>query len=466
MAQNNRQLAVSVLEEIGGTENVEEAFHCMTRLRFRLRDSAKADLEKIKSIQGVLGAQFAEDTLQVVIGPSVGDVYKELVKTGGLKEGAKAAESHDRQEKSENKKAVKRIPEEILNTFSNSMTPLVPLFVAMGMMNIVASVLGPAGLNIAAESDIYKDFYYAAQAIVYFLPVFVAITASKHFGANSMISVALAGAMLYPDMIEALSADGGFTIYGIPAANAAYGGQVIPVLLIVWAQAHLEKLLNKLIPNSLKVIGTGFLTLVLMLPLTFCVFGPAGVYLSSALSNILFGLYDIAGPVETALLCAGVPFLTAFGYGRPIFFATMIILMSSGVEYSYMPVAMVLNNFIIMGITAGYAVKAGAAEKRKLGVTCLVSSAFGGVSEPALFGIILKNPKTYPVCVISGLAGGFYLGLMRVGYYQFGPSNVLSVLGFIGGDGASNMANGCIASAICFAAAFVGMLVVFKEKQE
>lgn len=461
----SKKIAELVLEQVGGEENVKRVYHCMTRLRLSLKDESIVDLEKLKAVDGVMGAQFREDLLQVIIGTTVDDVYREFLKLGDFKEQEVIKEKSDEGKKT--KLSANGIGNAILNAFSNSMGPLVPLFVTLGMVNVVAALIGPTVLKLVSDtSDIYNNFYFVGQAIIYALPIFVAVTASKHFGTNVYISLTLAVLMIYPNLVEALAGEAGFTIYGISAPNVTYDSQIIPILLVVWIQSYVEKLLNKIIPDSLKVIGVGFMTVVIMLPLEFLVLGPVGYYIGSALVAVVLGLYQIAGPVETMVVCAVIPFLTAFGVGRPIFFACLSVLLSNGSEFAYMPIAMVLNNFLAMGIALGYFIKEQSADKKQLGITCFISTLVGGVSEPALFGIILPNKKTYLPIVISGALSGLYLGIMHVGYYQFGPSNILSVLGFISPEGGMNFIHGCIAAGIAFVASLVTMLVLYKKEEK
>jgi PTS system beta-glucosides-specific IIC component len=203
-----------------------------------------------------------------------------------------------------------------------------------------------------------------------------------------------------------------------------------------------------------------------MLPVSFIVLGPLGNYVGVALTNGVIALRVIAGPLETMVVTALMPFLTAFGIGRPIFFACMTILMSTGQEYAFMPIAMVLNNWIIMGLSLGYMVRSKNLQQKQLGVTCFASNFLGGVSEPALFGILLPNKKLFLPVIIGGALGGLYLGIMNVGYFQMGASNFLSVMGFVGGEGSSNFIHGCIASGICLVATFASTLILFKEEKE
>lgn len=456
---DKKQIANDVLKKVGGAENINSVYHCMTRLRFKLKDESLVNLEQVKTIDGVMGAQFKEGLLQVIIGTSVDDVYRELIQLGNISEEHGIEEDNTAIEK---QFSIKNIGVGIVNAFSNSMGPLVNLFVALGMINTVAIIIGPTFLKLVSESsDIYNNFYQVGQAIIYFLPIFVAITASKYFKANTFISVALAAVMLYPAWIELMASEGGYTIYGIQVANVSYDSQIVPIILTVFVQSYVEKVLNKIIPDYLKVIVTGVLTLSIMLPIEFLVLGPIGYYIGSTLVNFVLGLYAVAGPVETMIVSALCLFLTAFGIARPIFFACMAVLFEAGSEAAFLPYTMVIQNFTVMGIALGYAIKEREAAKRQTGISCLISAVLGGVSEPALFGIVLPNKKTYLPVLISGAIAGLYAGFTHVTYYQFG----YSVLGFISADGTANFVNGLIASVIAFITALAAMLLLYKKSK-
>lgn len=459
----NRDIANAVLEQVGGRENIDTVLHCMTRLRFKLKDYGIVELSEIKGIKGVLGAQMAEDSLHVIIGTTVADVYQELIAITGMSPRETLEENLD-QPGQKGKRTSKNVITGVLNTFSEIMTPLIPLFVAMGMANVIAVLIGPSFLGLVEEtSNLYTNFYYIYQTILYFLPIFVAVSAAKTFRCNTMLAVTVTAFLLLPDMIAALSAETGYAVYGIPASNVTYSGTVIPALLIVWALAYVEKLFKKIVPNAIKVIGVPLGTLLIMLPLALCLLGPLGNFIGTGLTSIMLGLYSVAGPVETTIVSAFIIFMTAFGIGRPLFFACMSTLFAAGVDYAYMPYAMVIGNFIAMGISAGYLVKSKTAPAREVGLASLLAALLGGVSEPTIFGIILPNKKTYIPVIASGAVAGLIGGLMNVGYYQFGPSNIIGVIGFISAENASNMVYGCIMSAAAAIIAFAGMLIFYRE---
>ncbi len=459
----NKDIANAIIKQIGGKDNIDSILHCMTRLRFKLKDYSNIKLPEIKGINGVLGAQIAEDSLHVIIGTTVSDVYQEAVAILGMSPQEALEENPDDPVP---KKALtaKKIVTGIVNKFSEIMTPLIPLFVAMGMANVAAVLIGPSFMGLVEEgSDLYTNFYYIYQTILYFLPVFVAISAAKTFRCNTMLAVTAAAFMLLPYIITALAAETGYTVYGIPASNITYSGSVIPALLVVWALAYVERFFKKMVPNSIKVIGIPLGTLLVMFPLTLCLFGPLGDFIGTGLTAIMLKLYSIAGPVETTLIGALTIFLTAFGIGRPLFFACMSTLFAAGVDYAYMPYAMVVGNFIAMGISAGYLVKEKRGSAKEVGMTSLLAAVLGGVSEPTIFGIILPNKKTYIPAIVSGAVAGLIGGLMNVGYYQFGPSNIIGVVGFLSAENSSNFIFGCVMSAAAAIIAFVCMLIFYKE---
>ncbi len=454
-------IAGKCAELAGGKDNIKNAYHCMTRLRLVIDDYSKVDEKALKEVPGVLGLNRNNNELQVIIGTEVDHVYKEFIELTGLQENEAIDENSD----APKAHSAKGIFDAVVSTFSACMNPLVPLFVLVGTFNVIAALIGPSFLKLVpAESDLYTNFYNVGQAIIYFLPVLIAVPAARHFKCNQYISLTLACLLVYPVFTEAVST-GSYTVFGIPATNAAYTSSVLPIILIVWIQSWVEKLSRKISPVSMKVILEPFITVVIMLPLSFCVLGPLGTMIGGWIAGVVVGLRQIAGPVETMIVTALVPFLTAFGIGRPIFFICMGMLFANGVEYAYMPIAMVLTNFIAMAVALGYAVKS-EGNDRQLGITSFVACALGGVSEPTWFGIFLPDKGLYLPTIIGGAAGGLVLGILNVGYYQFGPSNILSVIGYISSAVPSNFIKGCIAAGTCFLVTLLMIILLYKKENK
>jgi len=461
----NKDLASSILKLVGGKENISDVFHCMTRLRVNVKDMGLAKLDEMKKVDGVLGVQVTSGEIQVIVGPGVETVYNEIVGLVGLTKNKAIDENLD-PNLPKKKLSVKGVFNDILNAFSACMSPLVPLFVVLGIFNMIAVLIGPGFLNlVTAESDLYKNFYFVFKAILYFLPILVAYTASRRFGSNTLITMALASIMLYPELVAIVGAGTKFTIFGLPMALVNYSQSIIPIILVAWIQSYVERFLNKYTPEVVKVIVIPVGTILVMMPLGLVVLGPLGTYIGTSLAGAVFWLYKTAGPLETALYGSLAVITLATGISRPIFFVALASFFATGVEYAIMPIAMVVNNWVVLGAVLGYIIKVKSSKDKQFGVTCFASLFLGGVSEPAIFGILFNHKKTLIYTAIAGALAGLYVGFMKVGYYAFGPSSFLNVIGFMGGGSNANFINGCIASAIGFIASFLLMLFMFKEEK-
>lgn len=178
----NTDLAQAILDRVGGKENVVNAYHCMTRLRLTLKDNGKVEQESLKKLPGVMGLYDNNGEIQVILGPAVDNVYEEFVKISGVHREEAIPENEDPELTAKPKITPKSILKSILNAFSASISPLIPLFVVIGMANVVAAVIGPTMLGLVSDTDpLYTNFYYVGQAIIYFLPILLAMTASKFF---------------------------------------------------------------------------------------------------------------------------------------------------------------------------------------------------------------------------------------------------------------------------------------------
>ncbi len=465
---NSKKTAQQILQFIGGEQNINNLFHCMTRLRFNLKDIKNVDVASLKEVEGVLGIQEANQEFQVIIGPAVQSVYKELIGLTTIQENEIINEDFDTKKLTSEKKhlSIKKIFNEMLNVMSASLAPLVPLFVVVGLFNTVAVLIGPQFLKLVSEdSDIYRNFYFVGQSILYFLPILVGYAASRRLGSNTLITMALASFMLYPDFVAIATNGATFSYLGISIPIIDYSTSVIPIILIAWGQSKIETFLNKTVPDVIKVIVIPCLTVLIMLPIGLAILGPLGNYIGVGLGTLIVSLYDIAGPLATTLAGATAVISGAFGITRPIFFITLSTMLTNGVEYAYMPIAMAVSNWVMLGALVGFVIRAKNPKQKQLGISCTIALFFGGVSEPALYGIFLQRKKILISTAIAGGIAGLYLGLMSVGYYVFGPSNFLNVLGFVGGP-TSNLVNGIIACAIGFISSGILTFVMDREHSE
>jgi PTS system beta-glucosides-specific IIC component len=454
----NTEIAVKILESVGGRENVKRITHCMSRLRLNLIDTELADIEGIKGIEGVKGCLNSAGEIQIIIGTQVTAIHEEFCKLGNFDNFEDANETSD-SGPSKEKLTVRTFFGKLMDGLSGCLAPLIPAFIIMGLTNLLIAVLGPNILKlISEESDFYKGIYITSQVTIYFLPFLIAFTGSRKFGTNILVSFILAGVLLYPGLIEIVNTGNPFTVYGIPMTLVAYNGSVIPMILITFTQSWVEKWLKKFIPKSFEVMVIPTLTVLIMLPVALCLLGPLGTILGTGLTNILAMIYNFAGPLETTIVGATVMILISTGMAYPIFTLTLASYFQTGIEYTFIPLNMVAI-WAVMGADIGFIIRAKKKEQKELGVACLLAQAFGGVSEPSLFGIMFQYKKVLIAIIIGGAIGGFYLGITKTGLTTFATSNFMNVLAFAG-QSVKNFVNGCISCGLAAVASLIAMLLI------
>lgn len=445
-----------ILERIGGKSNVSSAVHCMTRLRLNLKDKTKVDVEGLKTVQGVLGAQFSGEQFQIIIGTHVSEVYPEFCKAADLTETAAVEENLDKK-----KFDIKKVPSELLDYISGSIAPIIPIMTGAGFFKMLYAVLGPELLNVLSnESDLMQTLYIVGNAGFYFLPVFVAWGAAKKLNTNMCMSLLLGALLIDPNILNIVTEGEGFSIYGfIPMQLNSYTSSILPSLLTVWVLSYIYKFLDKYMAKSIKVIGVPFCTLAVMVPLMFCVLAPVGNWIGTILATVFEGLYGIAGPLAIALIAAFWPFMVATGMHLAV--GQLVFLNISTLGYD--PVVMAgscIANYALMGMVVAYFIRAKGEEKQMAGANA-VTLIVGGVSEPTVFGILLRNKRAMICQIISGLIAGFIGGMMGIAVYTIGASNFLTVLQYAGGP-VQNFINAGIACAIAFIVSLViGMVIGF-----
>ncbi|SHO45261.1 PTS transporter subunit EIIC [Anaerocolumna xylanovorans] len=460
------EMATRLIDLVGGKDNVTEVLHCMTRLRFRLKDEKLLNAEEIKKVEGVLGFQKNVGEYQIIIGAKVDDVYQEVVRIGEFLEKRAIQENLDTPAVKE-RVSFKKIGSKLFELISGCITPVIPAFVIMGMLNTIAALLGPSVLNVlSAQSNVYILLTGMASAVTYFLPFLLAYSASRKLGANTIVSLVMAALLMSPVITGAVTAGKSFTVFGIPMMLINYSTTFLPIILIVAVQVYIEKFLNKIIPNVLKAMLVPTLTVLIMAPIGLCALGPIGNWLGTGLASVLMALSEHAGFLEGALVAGLYPFLVAFGMGGPIFLATFTVYTQTGLDYLYFPF-MAVYGMCIEGVAIAYIIKSKSANAKQVGIVALTSQALGAVSEPTIYGILFKNKVCLAVTVVSSAIGGFYIGLTHIAMVNLTVS--IPVIGpflMFSGSTTSNMVNGCIGVVAAFILGFVGTLIFYKGKED
>jgi len=431
---DNREIATNVLKAVGGKENVSMATHCMTRLRFNLKDEGKVSDDEVKAIDGVLGVVRQGGQYQVIIGQKVPHVYKELCAIGGFDEQAAVDENLDEDAKKEPLTA-KKVGQAILDYLSGSMVPIVPVLTIAGLFKVIQVVLGPTMLNLIGEtSDLWFVSNMVYNAGFYFLPMYLGYTSAKKLGVRPILGLLLAAIIIEPSFVALAGTEGAsLTVFGIPAAVVNYSQSVMPILLSVWVMKYVERFFDKHIPEALVTVFVPFLTILVMLPVTLCVTAPLGSFLGNALGTALFNVGNAGGIVSVIAVAALMvlqPFLVITGMHMALITLALAAYAQNGAD-TFAIVCNLTANWAVWGMALAIFLRVKDPNKKGVALGAFISGVIGGVTEPALFGLGFKYNRCLIGVAIANAVAGLIAGFAHVSFYNMGASSVLALLNFI-----------------------------------
>lgn len=464
--ENYQKLSEELVSAVGGKDNIVNVSHCMTRLRFNLKDESIAKKEEINKIKGVMGTVQSGGQLQVVIGQTVDKVYEKVCEVAHIKGGEKINENLD---KAKGKLTIKSFFNGILDGLSGSLTPLIPLLLAAAIFKMLVALLGPTMLKVLVPtSDLYVLFTFVGDAGFYFFPIFIGYTSAKKFGVTPVLGMFLGAILIHPSFLALVTAGTKFTIYGLPVSLQNYTSSVLPIIVSVWIMSYVEKFFKKLIPSTLKTLFAPVLTIAVMLPVAFVIIGPAGSIVGQYISGSLVSLGNlggIPGILAIALIGALWEFLVMSGMHIVMITALLTVFFGTGHEAFVTPGA-VAASIAVSGMCLGVALRL-KKEERSLALGYLLAAFVGGVTEPGLYGIGMRYKKPFLGLMAGGFAGGLYGAIMGVTAYNLVPvASFLALTAYIGGSSA-NLINGIISGVIAFVvAAAVTYFLDFKRDAE
>lgn len=438
---NFERIAKEVLENVGGASNVAHVTHCVTRLRFNLKDDSKADIDKIKKIKGVMGQVNKGGQFQVIIGNDVSDVYKELLKLGNFK-------SSNNQE--EEKGAKKGIITSVFDTIAGIFTPIIPAIAGCGMLKAFLGLFVALGL-ISTETQTYYIFSFISDAAFFFMPLLLAYTAGIKFKTSPFLAMVIGGVLLHPSFSALVSAGEPVSFLGLPVRLVNYSSSVIPIILIVWLMSYVEKLANKFIPKVLRLVFVPLIVITVTAPIGLIVIGPLGTVIGDVLaSGIMF--IDSKATWTLPLIMGGLtPLIVMTGMHYSLYPALFTQLATLGYQ-TLMP-GMLISNVCQGAAALCVSIKSKNSELKQLasstGITALL-----GITEPAMYGVNLKLKKPLYAVLCGGALGGLYAGLTAVKGYTPSGSGLPGIAAYIGPE-MSNVVNILIACGIGFVATFI-----------
>ena len=444
------ELAGEILKNVGGIENVKSVRHCITRLRFVLKDEKIANDDVISNLDGVIQVMKAGGQYQVVIGAAVDDVYEELVSVYKVP-GVGAVAAGDESEEAEDGKS-KNVFNMLMDTVSGSMAPTLMPLAAAGMIKGLLALCIAMGW-LTADSGTYMIWYSIADGFFYFLPIILGYTAAKKFGCNEFLGMALGAALVYPAMVN-LSASAEVmgtlfegtafqmsyynTFLGIPVILPAsgYTSSVIPILIAVWAASKLECSLNKVIPQLIRSMSVPFLCFAVMAPATYLIIGPVASMISGVLTLItetLINIPVVGGAVVGMVVGGAFSTLVMFG----LHWAIIPIMLNNIAMLGYDPLMAAGSIGGFVGVSQGLAVilRTKSDKTRKVAIPATISQFFG-VGEPLLYGIQLPSKFLFVQNIVFSAIAGLVMGALNVHAYSMGSAGLFGIPTFMDPTGA------------------------------
>lgn len=416
-------LAKQLLKLVGGKQNINQVWHCATRLRFTLKDQDKVPKEKVEALDGVITVVEASGQFQVVIGNNVSDVYQEVVKLEpSLSDGTEgpATVTHE-------KMTFKRAFNGLLTFISGVFTPFLGAMAGAGILKGLLSLAVVLGW-LTTKSGAYQIWWAAADGIFYFLPLALAFTAAKQLKVNQFVAMAIAAAMVYPNIV-ALVGKPSIDFFGIPVVAANYTATVLPILLVVVVQKFLEPFFNRIWHESVRNILAPLCLLVVIVPLTMLVVGPVSSILSNGLATAIVSL-NKSVPVLAGMILGGFwQVFVIFG----VHWALVPVMMNNIALYGTDPMMPILLPAVLAQAGAAFAVflKARDAKMKSLAGSSTITALFG-ITEPTIYGITLKLKKPFYCACVAGAVGGIIVAMSGAGANVASLASVLSLPTYLG----------------------------------
>lgn len=414
------EIVEQIIKDVGGAGNINNAWHCMTRLRFDLKDAQKVDYPALEKTPKVVGTKYQSNQLQVVIGTDVDDYYGPLAKKLGL-------DDNSQQPSAEKKGAVSLF----MDTVSGVFGPIVPAIAGAGM--IKGLMAGLVALNVISnQTDTYLVIDMIASGVFTFLPFFVAASAARIFKTNQYLAIAIAATLQFPTMTNAV-ADGeiaAFKLFGVlPVPVFNYAGTVIPIIFAVLALSYIYRWVDKILPQVLRTVFTPTISLFVAGLVTLTIIGPISIHLGNLLAEGVEGLFAIS-PVLAGIVVGAIRPIAIF---TGLHHAMTPIALQNFANQGYdmlMPM-MFMANMAITGATSAIYFKVHTKEEKSIVLSSAVSGILG-ITEPALFGILSKYKKAFLAATIGSSIASAFISFFGVRIYGYILSSIFSLPAYIG----------------------------------
>lgn len=442
--------AVAILAGVGGADNVADVFHCITRLRFTLKDPSLADTAAVRAVPSVMGVNQASGQYQVIIGNDVPRVHAAVVaaapQLGGTQPGAGASVGAG------GTAPAKAWHEVFFDFISGVFAPALPAIAGAGLLKGLLALLVFVGW-VSSTTQTYTQLSALADSVFYLLPVVLAVTAARKLEANVYVAMAIAGALVYPGFVTLLAEGTPVRFLGLPVTAVTYSYTVIPVLLAVPFMALVEKGWQRVVPDVLKLMVVPLLTMLVVFPVTVVVLGPLGTVLGEVVSGGLNWLLANGGFAAGALIGALLPLIIMTGMHYALVPFILTNLADLGHD-TFLPLTYV-QTFATAGALLGVAVRAKDKPLKALALSTGFTG-FMGVTEPGLYGIAIPLRRPFVAVMIGGAAGGaISLGTGAKAYVLAGNGGIPGLPALVGDTFVWSVVSVVVATVVAFVASVV-----------
>ncbi|MCR5777367.1 MAG: PTS transporter subunit EIIC [Lachnospiraceae bacterium] len=418
---SNKELAEQIVTLVGGKDNVNSLTHCVTRLRFVLKDKSKADLDKISNVDGVLKTFESGGQTQVVIGPGVKDVYEEAIKIVGTDNAPKA-------ETAEEKKphGIGDILKQGLDTLIACFVPTIPVMAGSGMIKVLVALLQTMGV-LGADSVTASVLTVMGDGVFYFLPFFVAYNAAKKMNVDVMVSMVIAAIVLHPNLAALGEAGTTVSFMQMPLRIVEYSAQALPLIFAVWLLKYVDRFADKYSPKVLKIFLRTMIDIIVVATVTLIIIGPITGYLGDAFMAFCT-LMNTWGWIAVGINAALFPIMVLTGTHNATIPLLVQMFATQGFDTIFLPSGMAAN-IAQAGAAAAVAVRSKNKKMKSTAGSASVSALLG-ITEPALYGVNLRLKRPFIAVLLGAVISGCIIGLAKITAPTFITPSVLTAAVF------------------------------------
>lgn len=463
------EMAAKILQYIGGAENIVNSNHCATRLRLTVRNTGAVDEKGLKAVKGVMGLVIRNDDYQVVVGTDVPNVYAALAVLLEAGPGAAAAQGTPAGENSTAvshkgigaKKDAKHYFGKFIDFIGGIFVPILPVLIAGGLIGAILTVC-TSFFGLSGESGTYQVLSAVNNAAFFFLPIFVGYNVAKKLNIPSVLGAYLGAVLLH----SAINGAEGLSFLGVPVTAVAYGSSVLPIIFGVLFMSVVYKFFDRLMPKEIKYFAVPLLTMLIVTPVTLVALGPVGTWCGNGLAAALQWVNVKLGWLSVGLMGAISPLLYMTGMNQALFPLCFAEFDAFGCDPFVLP-GMLAANVSVGAAALTVWFRSKKADNKAIALSTGLTGVLG-ITEPAVFGVLLPLKRPLIASMIGGAVGGIFAGLVHLAEYAVVAPGLAALIAFIPSDG--TMTNFYLAIAtvvISIAATVIATLALgFKEKTD